>query len=238
MDKLLTWACGALEQADRKLKKHQPKPLSLDPNKETITPFVELGKAHILPGSDPELVRTAITGFCAIVDSQLYHYPENIFWDFDYLFKTIITLKNPEACKNYCQTIVDLQKGYGIHSKIRFQYMHDFTFGFDWARWVAKDPENRKTIKPLDIAFLAYLKQRQTELIELIAHNDEKYPKLDTDAPRNPYKFARTPEAEKKLHMQLATKGLVPLEAWKAEPVAQWDEDYTGIREKLSAKMI
>ena len=237
MEKLFPWARKALEQADCELRNHQAQPLSLSPSKDTITPFTQLGEEHIKPDSDPNLLQAAVSGFCAIVSSQINHFPENIFWDFDHLFYIIFSLKSPLECQRYCQSIVELQEGYGIHSKIRFQYMHDFTFGFDWARWVAKAPESRAEIGPLDPVFLAYLKQRQNELIELIKQNDTKYPTLETDAPRNPYQFARTPEAEKKLHMTLATKGLIPLEAWKAKPTAKWNEDYTSIRENLSAKL-
>lgn len=237
MEKLFPWAWEALEQADRRLRNHRPRPLSLAPSKETITPFVTLGEQQIHQGLDSSLLNTAITGFCSIVDSQIYHFPDNIFWDFDYLFNEIFTFRDVNKCANYCKTIGELQKGYGIHSKIRFQYMHDFTFGFDWARWVAKDPGARKKVKPLDEKFLSYLDQRLTELLDLIACNDKKYPELKNEAPRNPYQFARTPEAEKKLHLALAAKGLIPVEAWKSKPESKWDQDYTGIREKLSGEL-
>ncbi|MFK7828059.1 MAG: hypothetical protein AB8G05_28175 [Oligoflexales bacterium] len=236
MEKLFPWAWQALKQADDRLRLHQANPLSLDPNKDTITPFVKLGKDHIHSNLETEFLKAAIAGFCSIVDSQIYHFPENIFWDFDYLFAIIFNLKSPSQCEQYCKSIVELQMGYGIHSQVRFQYMHDFTYGFDWARWVVKDPQNRRTIKPLDEIFITYLKQRLTELIKLIASNDSKYPQLNTNAPRNPYPFARTFEAEKKLHNALAARDLIPVEAWKSTPKIDWCKDYSRMRDTLSAE--
>ena len=237
MENLVPWAWETLEKADKQLRQHQPNPLSLNPNKDTITPFIQLGKNHIHENFEAKLLKTAVNGFCAIVTSQIHHFPENIFWDFDYLFASIFSIKDSKQCENYCHSIVELQEGYGIHSKVRFQYMHDFTFGFDWARWVAKNPQDRSTVKPLDEIFLSYLKQRLSELIDLIAGNDEKYPQLKTDAPRNPYAFARTPEAEEKLHVTLAARGLIPVEAWNTIPKIEWNKDYSGIREKLSSEI-
>ena len=120
---------------------------------------------------------------------------------------------------------------YGCHSAIRFRYIHDFLYGFDWARWVYKDPLARSAIGPFDAEFLDYLQMRGTELLALIANGDRKYPPLAPDQWRNSFSFSRTPADEARLHLTLAIDGLVPVAAWDPQTQPTFNRDFHQLRQ-------
>ncbi len=171
------------------------------------------------------------TSFLALIEATLEHFPENIFWDFDGIFAALYMTKNLEKLENLSTTLTELFAGYGANSVVRFAYTHDFIFGFDWARWVAKAPEERRNIGPFDPAFLAYLEQRMGELKSLIAGNDAKYGSLANGKIRNPYGFNRSPPEEAALLEKLAREKGIPVAAWELFPRISWQKDYEKKRE-------
>ena len=230
------WVNESLHQLDERLFDHIPIPKSLSHEKRTITSFVEMGKNLIPSNANQQIIRCALDGLKQILDAQIKNFPDNIFWDFDYLFFKIISCKTTEYCDEYCQLIVELQENFGIHSPIKFQYMHDFTYGFDWAKWVKKDPQQRKNIKPFDKEFLLSVKARKKELLLLIKNNDPKYPPLKTPTPRNPFNFNINQQAEELLHQKLSELDLIPVRAWNPNLPVFWDRDFNKIREEISLK--
>ena len=74
------------------------------------------------------------------------------------------------------ELLVDVQARYGARSAIRFRYVHDFIYGYDWARWVAREPETRTAIGPYDPVFLKRMRDRADELLELIADERRELP--------------------------------------------------------------
>ena len=106
---------------------------------------------------------------------------------------------------------------------LAFRYLHDFTYGYDWAKWVMRKPEVRLGIRPFDPVFVAYLRRRGEELVALVERDDKKYPKLPDGRSRNPFGFSREPAHEAVLFSDLAARGLLPVRGWDmdAEPVAE-----------------
>ena len=126
--------------------------------------------------------------------------------------------------------LVDLQRGFGRHSILAFRYVHDFTLGFDWCRWVKEDIPLRQDTGPFDWVFLLYLQKRRRELEALIAENDEKYHQLKPGEIRNPFVFSREPEEERSLHEALAKSGDIPVVSWEVDGLCQFEKSYGKIR--------
>ena len=229
-----SWALEQLRHLDTILYKHTTLPLSLDPRKTCVTSFEELGRLFISSHLDSDALKIAINSITEIIQAQIKHFPSNIFWDFDAIFYQIIKIDNQSHCLEYCNLLLNLIRNFGMHSEIRFQYLHDFTFGFDWAKWVRKNPLERSKTSPFDISFLKSLNSRRLELVQLIRSNDRKYHKLTTPEPRNPYAFDRSPDYEKTLHQNLAKINKIPVCAWNADAKGQWNDDYNEIREHFA----
>ncbi|MCA9707587.1 MAG: aldo/keto reductase [Myxococcales bacterium] len=133
--------------------------------------------------------------------------------------------------RRQCEQIAALQDLFGQGTAIRFRYVHDFVYGFDWAKWVARDPAARASVGPFEPPFLAFMLERGHQLLQLIADGrDRKYPPLPDDRPRNPFGFSREPEAEIALHQSLAADGLLPVEAWRVDAQPRWDRPYAELR--------
>jgi hypothetical protein len=176
-----------------------------------------------------------------IAEAQLLAFPDNIFWDFDLLACRLFAGARrgeqgaEDRLRSTSDLVVRLHERFGAEP-IAFRYAHDFVYGFDWARWVAKDPDTRATIGPFDVEFLHALLNRGAELIELIARDDEKYPKLGGGA-RNSFGFSREPQHERALLEELARRGSLPVEAWRAESEPRWQPPYHVIRETVAKEL-
>jgi hypothetical protein len=133
--------------------------------------------------------------------------------------------------------LVDVQALYGVHSAIRFRYVHDFIYGYDWARWVAREPQARAAIGPYDPIFVQRMRDRSAELLALIHANDDTYPPLAPNAARNPFGFSREPAAESALLFKLASADLIPVEAWRADSVPNWNRPYGELRERQAREL-
>lgn len=188
----------------------------------------ERERAH-LPGelASSDAVSAALV---EIVTALADSYPENLFCDLDAL-AAHLGRASPSLCRETGRRIAGLHRLYGRHTAICFRYVHDFVYGFDWARWVAREPITRASVGPFDLPFLSYLERRGAELLELIEGDDAKYPRLRDQKNRSPFPFSREPEAELAVHRALARKGLLPNPAWRSDAQPVWDRPFVALRE-------
>ncbi|MCK6548850.1 ferrochelatase [Myxococcota bacterium] len=189
----------------------------------------------------PSLAEPAIPALAdaiaRVAEAFVRDFPENIFWDFDYLAGQLAKDGDVAALEARTRDLVALSAGFGRHSPIRFRYAHDFLFGFDWCRWVAREPSRRTHVGPFDDHFITYLSRRGGELAELIARDDAKYGQLRGPGFRNPFVFSREPDEEHRLHVALAERELVPVEAWRVDGRAQWQQPFAELREAVAAEL-
>lgn len=209
--------------------------LSLCKGRVYATHTTQLSKAILHRDSDINLKSAFAKGVFLLEQELFKHFPENIFADFDMLFAHIITkAKQTHSPSKYvlnnCEYISKLFAVYGSNSSIRFKYIHDFLYGFDWARWVQKSPNLRHNVGPFDPVFINHLFLRGNELRKLIKQNDKKYPKLPPYKTRNPFPFSRKPSDERLLHGILAEKNLIPVTAWATNGTFSHAWDYHNKR--------
>lgn len=231
-----------LAAADARLLGHSVA-RTLAPDRPRATLPSELGTALLHP-DDPDALRQAFaTGVCSVVEAIIEAFPDNLLWDLDHLAATVVSgarrAEDPAAAiTSRFASIAELQHRFGQASTIRFRYIHDFIYGFDWARWVAKDPPGRSSVGPFDAAFVERMHRRGRELAETIARgDDEKYPPLQRGADRNPFRFQREPEVELELHRVLARQSKLPVQAWQATTVPRYDAPFTQLREVAAAAL-
>jgi len=213
-------------------------PLTLDPGRKAASSPTEVVSALADPQQLPQLASSAV----AFAEAQLRSFPENLFWDFDFYLASIHrdALAAPDYA-SYLEEVTRITVGlmtlYGQQSVIRFRYVHDFTYGFDWARWVRRDPEARQGIAPFSIDFLRRTENRGRDILTLIQADDDWYPKLSDDSARNPFPFSREPEEELSLYRLLAERNCVPVDAWRVDAQADASRDFDALREGLAASL-
>ncbi|MEH2160514.1 MAG: hypothetical protein V7K38_05600 [Nostoc sp.] len=150
--------------------------LLLNPQKTLSTSFAELENLITEQNTDIQLLINLQETLESIVRTQLQNFPENIFWDFDFLVSSMIrqALAADEGAipflKVFGEKMVTLIEMFGTKTEIRFRYVHDFIYGFEWARWVQKEPQNRAHIEPFSLVFLDYLLAKGKELLQRISH--------------------------------------------------------------------
>lgn len=217
--------------------------LSLNPHKTLTTSFTELGSLICETTTDIQLINAIQKTLECIVYAQMQNFPENIFWDFDFMVSSMLKQAllagngAVEFLASFGEKMVLLTQMFGINTDIHFRYVHDFIYGFEWARWVQKDPQNRANIAPFDLIFLDYLLLKGKELLQRISLNEVTYYKLSDTGYRNPFTFSREPEDERLLLTYLAKEQLIPVAAWNwnAQPV--WNRPFQQMREELSLKL-
>ena len=212
--------------------------LSLDPSRTSARSPSEIVSVLADTQQLPHLASAA----SAVADAQLRSFPENLFWDFDFYLASIH--RDASAAPDYVSYLeevtritVGLMTLYGQQSVIRFRYVHDFMYGFDWARWVRREPDDRSRIEPFGIDFLRQTETRGRDILALIQADDDWYPKLADGAVRNPFPFSREPEQELSLYRLLADRDCVPVPAWRIEGRADSSRDFDGLREELAASL-
>ena len=212
--------------------------LSLDPGRTTASSPTELVSALADSRQLPHLASAA----SEVAEAQLRSFPENLFWDFDFYLASIH--RDASAASDYesyleevTRITVGLMTLYGQQSAIRFRYVHDFMYGFDWARWVRRDPDARNRIEPFGIDFLRHTESRGRDILTLIKADDDWYPKLADGAARNPFPFSREPQEELSLYRLLAERDCVPVEAWRLDAQADASRDFDALREDLAASL-
>lgn len=232
MSELLSYE-DRLHHLDLTLYDRIENPLSLNPDKDKPSSYLDLGKTTIDGSRSRHFYENALSGLKEILESQIENFPENIYWDCDYYFTLLFEQQNSSELLKFCRNTVQLMNAYGRHSEIRFQFVHDFSYGFDWARWVRKNPGRRQKTGPFDPEFLDYLCRRSCEIVDLIKKNDAKYHPLKKGQIRNPFNFRRDPEGEKLLLNHLAKQNLIPVTSWCKIPRLNWQPDYTSLREQV-----
>ena len=197
---------------------------SLDPARQEATSLDALARSGAVRA-----------GLEAIAVAIARHFPENVFADLDLVAAALERTRAREgeaAALAHAERIAAVHALFGQETPLRFRYAHDFLYGFDWARWVARDPDARRGVGPYDAAFLDYSEQRAAELCALVRKRDRKYGPLAPGAHRNPFPFRRDPEAERLLHRALAAEGAIPVAAWDPSCAPRWDRGYTALREE------
>src|SRR5215471_7997844 len=230
-------ALDRLAAMDEHLQAVVPLPRSLCPSRERATSLQAIGEALLTAPQDDAVVRAFADGLCLLVETKVDQFPDNIFWDVDYLAACLLALGDAHAIYDRTAHIVRVHEGFGRASPIGFRYVHDFMYGYDWARWVAHDPAQRHTIGPFDTAFLYHLEERRSELVDLIAAHDAQWQATPDGVHHNPFRFAREPEDERRLHEALARDNLIPVHAWRFDGTRDWTRPYTDIREAYAEKL-
>ncbi|MBN3927804.1 hypothetical protein [Nostoc sp. NMS4] len=228
---------------DEILAQQSAKLLSLSPQKTLITSFAELGNLIREETTDIEIITTLQQTLESIVSTQLQNFPENIFWDFDFLVSSMLrqALTADEGAipflKVFGEKMVCLTEMFGSKTEIRFRYVHDFIYGFDWARWVQKEPQNRAHVEPFSLVFFDYLLAKGKELLQRIKHGQVVSYKLCETGYRNPFTFSREPEDEYRLLTYLAEEQLIPVAAWDWNASPVWNKPYQEMRQQLALKL-
>ncbi|MEH2303698.1 MAG: hypothetical protein V7K88_33235 [Nostoc sp.] len=217
--------------------------LSLNPQKRLITSFAELGNFITEQNTDIEFLTTLQETLESIVRTQLRNFPENIFWDFDFLVSSMLrqALVADEGAitflKVFGKKMVLLIEMFGNKTQMRFRYVHDFMYGLDWARWVQKEPQNRAHIEPFSLIFLDYLLVKGKELLQRINHGQIISYKLCETGYRNPFTFSREPEDEYRLLTYLAEEQLIPVAVWNWNASPVWNKPFQEMRQQLALKL-
>jgi hypothetical protein len=212
--------------------------LTLCPTRRRATPLTDLVEALADGAQRPYLAAAAY----AVGEAQLAAFPGNLLWDFDYYLASV----HREALSSgdyagHVEQATDITVGlmhlYGQDSTIRFQYVHDFIYGFDWARWVRREPETRSQTLPFSLEFLQQSDSRGRAILRLIEDDDEVYPKLEGSGPRNPFPFSRTPDEELRLYRGLSETGCIPVEAWSRDATPDATRDFDALRESAAQRL-
>lgn len=204
---------------------------SLQPGRGTARTLAELVPDGALA---PDVRMAVARGMARVAEAVHRNFPRNLFGDLDIVLARLErggAQGGERWVEGTVATMVELHEIFGHQTSIQFRYVHDFLYGFDWARWVRRDPEARASVGPFDEPFLSYVRRRGRELMALIAEDDAKYHRIARGTDRNPFAFHRDPESEAALLCDLAAGGWVPVEAWRRDAEPRWDRDYVAARE-------
>lgn len=168
-----------------------------------------------------------------VLYSLLEHFPGNLYWDLDFLLAALLEeSEQPDDLIDRAAVVARLQELFGCRSVIAFRYLHDFTYGFDWARWTARKPAERAGSGPFSTTFLAHVERRGREIAEAIEAGDARFPRLRPGEFRNPFPFSRTPEHEAYLLTDLAGRDLIPVYGWCTTARPRFDLPFAELREE------
>ena len=213
-------------------------PLTLEPGRSAATRLSDVVSELADSHQSPHLTTAA----SAVAEAQLQSFPENLFWDFDFYLGSVhrdaSKASDYASClENVTGITVGLMRLYGQQSMIRFRYVHDFMYGFDWARWVRRDPGARNGVEPFGLEFLRQTESRGRDILTLIEDDDDWYPRLAEGVVRNPFPFSREPEDELPLYRLLAERGCIPVEAWRLDARPDASRDFDALREDAAASL-
>ncbi len=228
-----------LATVDRMIDEASPQRCSLSPDRSRARPLSEIidaisGRYEPIRGTQ-SLVDALSLGLAEVARAQLRAFPGNLFWDFEFMAASVMreavdSAGPAQLARTRMQQIAGLQHLYGRETAIRFTYVHDFVYGYDWVKWIARDPPPRRHHGPYSAAFLHYMETRGQQLLALISSDDRKYPTLRDRRPRNAFPFSREPANEVRLHQDLARRRQLPIEAWKIDANPTWNRRYAAIR--------
>lgn len=225
-----------LAQADERLRTRDSHWQSLAPGRERASSLSAIGDRVLGSGIPDALALAWSHGIVDVAIAMRDAFPENLFWDLDRLAASLLSAgSDPAAITEHAARLVRVQHVFGRHTPVAFRYVHDFSYGFDWAKWVAKDPAARGTAPPFATVFVEAMIARGHELHALIAEgSDAKYPPLPGGEARNPFGFSREPPAEARLMRHLAEHDLLPVRAWDDAHVPRWDRPYAALRRQAA----
>ncbi len=237
------WSVDRLRRLDRALLDGDGSFRTLAPDRDRAHLPSELLDVALSPDDDGSLVEVAAEGIEAVFSAMMRAFPGNLLWDLDHLVVSV--LRNARSSPTPTQTastafsrIATLQDLFGGHTTIRFRYVHDFVYGFDWAKWVGRAPQTRAGIGPFDSIFIEAMLTRGDELLQAIEEGDDaRYPPLPPDRPRNAFGFSREPDAELALMRHLAGADLLPVRAWEADARPRWDRPYARLRNEAARQL-
>jgi hypothetical protein len=227
----------ALEAVDRRVSGQVGPRASLSPQEREATPLARLARELLTAEVPPSVGSALARELERIAETICWHFPDNIFWDLDFLGKSLLSRATESGIAEAAGRVVRLHELFGRDTPIGFRYVHDFLYGFDWAKWVRRDLPARGHVGPFSDEFLGYLEGRGSELLDLIAADDEKYPALEDAEPRNPFPFSREPAAECALHRELSRRGLIPVEAWRVDAAPSANRPYLRLREQCAEEL-
>ncbi|MFP2925560.1 ferrochelatase [Pyxidicoccus sp. 3LG] len=233
MNRLPEELCARLEALEPRLGARA----SLAPDRAHAPTPRELAERVTADQEDAVRLRAFTQGLCDIVQALVENFPDNIFWDLDYPARCLWDAGGPREMEAFARRVAALSQGFGIRSALRFRYAHDFLFGYDWARWVTREPEQRSSIRPFDAPFLEYLESRRESLLALIASNDAKYSPLRGAEYRNPFGFTREPDEEARLHRALAREDLIPVKTWRLDGEPRWNQPFADLRTEAARRL-
>ena len=147
---------GALEllrAADARLDAVLIERRSLGPGRTRATSLEDIGHALLGSVAEPDALARDLVRIAEAVHRA---FPGNLFWDFDFL-AACLAKAEAGVRGEMTERIVALQARFGLSSPICFRYVHDFMYGFDWARWVQKAPDSRRGVGPFDLVLLVRL---------------------------------------------------------------------------------
>jgi hypothetical protein len=211
-------------------------PRSLNPRQKLASSFASMSSALAtldLTKAELDLVNRF---FKTTIRLFIKNFPENIFWDFDYFVFQIVQsgLQNRSEFELYLnkkQNLVEkILEIFGQHSSIRFRYIHDFIYGYDWQKWYKDIRIEINDPSPFGFSFLEYILNRGIEIQSLIEQDDKKYGKIAKSQNRNPFFFRREPEDEISLLQNLAESGDLPIQAWELRAIPDAGKNYSMIR--------
>lgn len=197
---------------------------------------------HLFEEEWSDIEKPLLRGLVAFVRAQLDAFPGNLFWDFEYLIAAVHAdlAKTPPSTRatrvsQYFAKLTDLHARYGRHSLIRFRYVHDFTYGFDWSKWVLRDSTWRQGMSSFAVEFLDHLQRRAGELHEEIHKaNPQGFTRSNY---RNPFGFSREPADEALLLRELSRRNLIPVRAWLMTLPQSVKIDYSAERSKCAHEL-
>ena len=220
------------------------RPLSLNPHKNLITSFQDIGNLIVERTDDVQIIQCLYNTVERIVRAQLVNFPENIFWDFDFMIRNMLEqaiIADDKAIlflESFGNKLVELMELFGFTKEIRFQYVHDFMYGFDWARWVNKEPEKRAEIQLFSLTFLDNVLSKSKAILQLMSVDDTRYHHISSQSYWNAFCFSRDPEHEYRLLTHLAAYELIPVATWNWNASPVWNKPFDQIREELSSKLV
>ncbi len=227
-----------LSEIDARISDTTHGALTLDADRVRATTLSELVTGLATPEQAPHLAGAAST----VAEAQLVSFPENLLWDFDFYLASIhARASESDDYASHLERVTDITVGlmrmYGQQSSIRFRYVHDFMYGFDWARWVRRDPDCRAGVAPFSIEFLQQIETRGRDIVTLIESDDSIYPKLRGSVSRNPFPFSREPNDELALYRLLASRCEIPVEAWRLDAAPNPHRDFDMLRESAAREL-
>jgi hypothetical protein len=235
-----------LARADAELASARQPLRSLAPGRARASTIAEI-LGPLVGTAEVELAHAFVDGTRAFVRAQIEAFPDNLLWDLDLplvtWWHTARASDDPiGTATRLLGLATELQHLFGSGTTLRFRYTHDFVYGFDWAKWVARDPDLRARVGPFDLAFLEAMRARAHELIAIIeAGGDATYPSVAQPSGRNPFPFSREPQAELAIHRALAAADQIPVRAWQRDTQTQledqWAKPWARWREQAAARL-